>query len=281
MKANLLLSACVAVTGIAAPMALSFFLAPVVGASHVQCFAAGAALCSTSLGTTFTVLSTSGLVSTPLGSVLSTAAMMDDVVGLVMVQIVASLGGGSTEISPVIVIRPILVSLAFAVLVPLACRFMLKPAMAILGRYKGQHKESKAVRISRTKQTVFVMQTVLLLALIVGASYAGASVLLAAYLAGIIGAWCDEKALKIVSAAESAATPAEGGSDSTETISTNTEQREMGSSSSDAGVEISSKTGRTPTSEMYELYYAQAVQRVLSPLFFVCMRCSRDSLVFG
>ena len=119
MKANLLLSTCVAITGIAAPMGLSFILGPMVGATLIQSFAAGAALCSTSLGTTFTVLGTSGLVSTRLGSVLTTAAMMDDVVGLVMVQIVSSLGSSGSQspssISPATVIRPVLVSAAFAV----------------------------------------------------------------------------------------------------------------------------------------------------------------------
>lgn len=80
MRRNLALS-----FGVAAPMGLSFLLGLV---------AAAAALCSTSPGTTLTVLSTSGLASTRLGSVPTTAAMMDDVVGLVMVQIVsAGLGG--------------------------------------------------------------------------------------------------------------------------------------------------------------------------------------------
>ena len=81
LKANLLLSAGVALTGIALPIALSFCLLPLTGATLLEAFAAGAALCSTSLGTTFTVLSTSGLVATRLGVVLSSAAMMDDVVG--------------------------------------------------------------------------------------------------------------------------------------------------------------------------------------------------------
>ncbi|KAK9798880.1 putative Sodium/hydrogen exchanger family-domain-containing protein [Seiridium cardinale] len=272
MKANLLLSVCVATTGIAAPMALSFFLAPMVGASYIQCFAAGAALCSTSLGTTFTVLSTSGLVTTRLGSVLSTAAMMDDVVGLVMVQIVSSLGKGNTEISPVTIIRPILVSLAFAVLVPLACRFLLSPFISALGRLRGQHGDTRAVRISKTKQIVFVIQTALLLALVVSASYAGASVLLAAYLAGIVGAWWDDKALKESTAAEASSSTPNRNSESnvtqTEAEPSVVNQQDGGQVSSKENSQPVAGSTRTSTSEMYEQYYAQPIERILKPFFF-------------
>ncbi|RYP58173.1 hypothetical protein DL771_011323 [Monosporascus sp. 5C6A] len=119
IKANLALSTFVALTGTAAPMGLFFLLGPMVGATGIQCFAAGAALCATSLGTTFTVLATSGLTSTRLGSVISTAAMMDDVVRLVMVQIVSSLGSGSTKVQETTVVRPVFVSFTFAIVVPL------------------------------------------------------------------------------------------------------------------------------------------------------------------
>ena len=81
LKANLWLSSLVALTGIALPIGLSYILMLVTGATPLQAFAAGAALCSTSLGTTFTVMQVSGLVVTRMGVVLTSAAMMDDVVG--------------------------------------------------------------------------------------------------------------------------------------------------------------------------------------------------------
>jgi Kef-type K+ transport system membrane component KefB len=81
LAANLWLSSCVALTGIALPIALSYCLMLFADATPLQAFAAGAALCSTSLGTTFTVIETSGLRHTRLGVVLTSAAMMDDVVG--------------------------------------------------------------------------------------------------------------------------------------------------------------------------------------------------------
>ncbi|WVO13730.1 hypothetical protein L204_101352 [Cryptococcus depauperatus] len=61
LKANIYLSTGVAIAGIGLPMGLSFILRDLIHATSIQCFAAVAALCSTSLGTTFTVLGSSGL----------------------------------------------------------------------------------------------------------------------------------------------------------------------------------------------------------------------------
>lgn len=95
LRSNMRLAVCVALTGIAFPIGLSFALIPLLGISPLQGFAAGAALCSTSLGTTFEVLNASGLAETRVGAVLGLAAMMDDVVGLVMVQVIGNLGGNT------------------------------------------------------------------------------------------------------------------------------------------------------------------------------------------
>ncbi|KAK7743989.1 hypothetical protein SLS62_010404 [Diatrype stigma] len=208
MRANLLLSVCVALTGIAAPIALSFAaLPPMLGGatstSPAQSFAAGAALCSTSLGTTFAVLGASGLVPTRLGCVLTTAAMMDDVVGLVMVQVVASLGSSSAAFSAAdTVLRPVLVSATFAVVPFLACRYVVRPSVAWLARLRVENETvatmlsslrqgSSSMNGTRRIQGAFVVHTGLLLALVAGASFAGASVLLAAYVAGVVIAWWD------------------------------------------------------------------------------------------
>lgn len=102
LRKNLVLSVAVAITGVAIPIALSFALlaapGPFLGTDGdastavLPAFAAGAALCSTSLGTTFSVLQASGLSRTRLGAVLASAALLDDVVGLVMVRIITGLG---------------------------------------------------------------------------------------------------------------------------------------------------------------------------------------------
>lgn len=105
-----------------------------INATPVQAFGAGAALCSTSLGTTFTVLGASGLASSRLGVVLTSAAMMDDVVGLVMVQVISNLGGDS--FTWVTIVRPILVSIVFAALVPIICLYVVKPLTSVLNSHR-------------------------------------------------------------------------------------------------------------------------------------------------
>ena len=283
MKANLLLSTCVAITGIAAPMGLSFILGPMVGATPIQSFAAGAALCSTSLGTTFTVLGTSGLVSTRLGSVLTTAAMMDDVVGLVMVQIVSSLGSSGSQspssISPATVIRPVLVSAAFAVVLPFACRYVLRPAMAYLVRMRRESRlMAKAALLRKNRQGTFIIHTLLLLSLVVGASFAGASVLLAAYLSGILIAWWDAECAELDSTTPDSGNETEVPDNLAENEHRSerpTASQEQGPGEEGRGTTPGREEGQrapvksgTTGSEVYQHYYLEAVERVLKPFFF-------------
>ena len=188
LKANLLLSVTVAITGICLPIGLSYSLLHLVNATPLQAFAAGAALCSTSLGTTFTVLKTSALTKSRLGVVLTSAAMMDDVVGLVMVQIISNLSPGDTKFGATTVIRPIFVSLAFATIVPLLCRFIVLPG----SRYLESSKVLKVCKhVLHRRPTPLLFHTGILLALVTGASYAGTSNLFAAYLAGAVISWWD------------------------------------------------------------------------------------------
>lgn len=190
LRANLALSAAVAITGITAPIGLSFILQSLLPITPVQAFAAGAALCSTSLGTTFTVLTTSGLTESRLGVVLTSAAMMDDVAGLVMVQVISNLGD-SSSIDAVTIIRPVFVSIAFAVVAFLSCRFIVGP---ITHRVAHISPESKGKRLSGKMQSpkaMLVCHTGILLALVTGSSYAGTSNLFAAYIAGASISWWD------------------------------------------------------------------------------------------
>src|SRR5690606_22552511 len=144
----------------------------------LQAFAAGAALCPTSLGTTFTLLSTSGLAESRLGSVLSTAAMMDDVVGLVMVQVISNLGSTSGSLDPLLVVRPILVSLAFAVLVPLLCRYAVRPFRRAA---RGTGFAQLVGQLFANRRARFLLHSLFLFGLVAAASYSGTSVLFTAY----------------------------------------------------------------------------------------------------
>ena len=284
LKANLLLSSGVALTGIAIPIGLSYTLQALLDATPVQAFAAGAALCSTSLGTTFTVLGSSGLSASRLGVVLTSAAMMDDVVGLVMVQVISNLGGDN--FSAITVVRPILVSIAFAVVVPVLCLFVLKPITLWLNRYREFRPSAAINSIMCRTQTAFVFHTALLIALIAGATYAGTSNLFAAYIAGATISWWDselphanvqidakpeatEKQAEAVTSSNDATSDAAAGP-SKRKDAINAEKPEESSET----LQPAQKTDQQKVGDelcgaaIYDQYYHQPVSKILQPLFF-------------
>jgi len=260
----------VALTGIAVPIGLSYTLQPLLGATALQAFAAGAALCSTSLGTTFTVLASSGLSSTRLGVILTSAAMMDDVVGLVMVQVISNLGGGS--IDAITVVRPVFVSLAFALLVPLTCLLIIKPSTLLLNRYRKAHPTSWIAKSIGLEHTAFVIHNGLLIALVTGASYAGTSNLFAAYIAGAVISWWDTNVPHQDNQSNAQAS-AEKKLKGVKKHNSNTPLTGEGVLITQNNVQIQTHeeadlADRNSGSIVYERYYQQAVSRILRPLFF-------------
>lgn len=228
LKSNAFLSMGVAFTGICAPIGLSYILLPLVDATPLQAFAAGAALCATSLGTTFTVLSTTGLTTTRMGIVLSAAAMIDDVVGLVMVEVISSLGTNSSSLSATVVIRPIFVAIAFAVIVPVIGRWLILPLTIKLNGYRIKYPKGRVNKALTSPYSTAVAYTLVLVGFVAGSSYAGTSNLFAAYIAGALTSWWDN---------------------------TVTHPKFEGNQC---------QSGR----ELYDNYFAPAAKRILVPFFF-------------
>lgn len=250
----------VAVTGICIPIALSFVLQPLAGAVPLQAFAAGAALCSTSLGTTFTVLSTSGLTDTRLGVVLSTAAMMDDVIGLVMVRIIANLGAGSS-IRAVTILRPAFVSFAFFLVVPLLCCYIVRPVTLRLKDWRKKHDTSRVNAVLQTQHSVLLIHTLLLVAMVTVAEYAGTSGLFAAYLAGACISWWDANVPHYEK-------PLAAGQRDSPVPAAPCEEVFSSQSYHPPGEPTSAQIGLSGSS-IYDSFYSQAVNYILKPLFFV------------
>lgn len=311
VQKTLLLSICVAVTGIVLPIALSFSLLAIAGATNLQAFAAGSALCSTSLGTTFSLLKTTGLTTSRLGTVLTSAAMLDDVVGLVMVQVIANLGSGHGPVQASTVLRPIFVSVGFAIVIPLVCKFLVGPLL----RYQ---ISGNAATVEWLRKVVsgpwfyVVLSTATLVALVCAARYAGTSALFAAYLAGAVITWVDDSTQTGVQPAVAAqrksprelnrmVKPATDHMANTgRQLEQNGQIQAMSATAvnedgqlqirpvspprlptpppeSNTGVKQSASSARAPKPpgsegrgmHMYRQYYAQAVERILKPLFFV------------
>ena len=247
LKDNFLLSVGVAFTGIALSISASFILLPLVGATPLQAFAAGAALCSTSLGTTFTVMKASGLSTTKLSIVLTSAAMMDDVVGLVMVQVISNLGDASSSFTAVTVVRPVCVSVGFVCAVPLAARFLVQPLTIWLNGKRTNDPTGYINYVLTRDGTALGFHTAILVGLITAATYAGTSNLFAAYLAGASISWWDNG------------------------LSHPTIQEDRRNNSidhADRCQPVPSTSSSASGIAVFERFFYQPLQRVLKPFFF-------------
>jgi len=309
LRQNLVLSSLVAFTGIMLPIGLSFVLIQMCSATTLQAFAAGCALSSTSLGTTFTVLKTSGLGNSRLGVVLTSAAMLDDVVGLVLVQVISNLGSSSgAGFTASTVVRPVFVSIAYAILVP-ALLFLTKEVVTRVVPRSLKHSKVRVLSTSRRGR--FLVQAALLAGALASAAYAGTSVLFAAYLAGLLISSASTlsaqsehlvKPAGIAEAEDSAASAsqsvvAQDGSEIWEVVPRHGDASEASKSESAAqdesqqpvstvsgeqqwktsGVDAWCQTSATDLERspgVYETYYANIVDTILKPFFFVsCYPC--------
>lgn len=246
------------------PIGLSFVLMKLLTITPLQAFAAGAALCSTSLGTTFTILSTSGLSESRLGVILSSAAMLDDVVGLIMVQVITSLGTAGSSFNAVTVIRPVFVSLAFAVVVPVICKLTAVFARKLKSRPNIEMRDSTFRRLTLDRRTAFCVQTLVLIAFVVASTYAGTSNLFAAYLAGASISWWSSLDLGTSrnSTSRSSQAKSERRTDATEQVHIPPNRSDSRASSIDAADHALSGEA------IYKEYYSAVVDRILKPLFF-------------
>jgi Kef-type K+ transport system membrane component KefB len=200
LKKSAYLSVSVATIGLLMPIAMSFILLTVPFSSHegilyptpIAAFSAGASLCSTSLGTIFAILSASSMQKTRVGVVLVGAAMMDDVVGLVMVNIITTLGSGETTGWPIA--RPIAASFGLLLVTLVLAPFGLKPIVALcLHRTDLDAQSSVSGKnllitfvslIHRIPHLGFILSTSVLLIFVTIAAFIDASLLFAAFIAG-------------------------------------------------------------------------------------------------
>lgn len=183
LKQNFFLSMLAATTGVVFPIGLSYLLLYLgFGYGAVETFIIGAALSTTSLGTTFAVIGGASkdidLSQTRIGAVLVSAAVIDDVSGLVMSSVIHDLGslsaGGDVNLGWLIG-RPILASILMAGLTPLLCKYVFAPVF----RRFIEHHFARYDHLSNV-----VLMVLVLSAFISIAAYAGTSVLFGAFLAG-------------------------------------------------------------------------------------------------
>ncbi|KAI0643587.1 Sodium/hydrogen exchanger [Trametes meyenii] len=191
LLSNLPLSTLCALIGIGLPIAFSFALLNVAFSYRpLEAFAAGAALSSTSLGTTLAALNS--VTKSRIGTVLISAAIIDDVIGLVIAAVIPALAtidsnssqSGNSSLAWTI-IRPLLSSVLIAIIAPLIARFVLRPLFWFRGVGElwagagwGTVTHADAFKLFLMIGTVSVMAAI--------SYYTGTSVLYGAYVAGLI-----------------------------------------------------------------------------------------------
>ncbi|KAF2267795.1 Na+/H+ exchanger family protein, partial [Lojkania enalia] len=183
LKKNFILSIVGAVTGVLCPIGLSYLLLYLgFGYGAVETFIIGAALSATSLGTTFAVIAgaskTVDLSQTRVGAVLVSAAVIDDVTGLVMSSVIHDLGelSGDSDVNLGWLIgRPIVASAAMAILTPILTKWFFAPVF----RKYIERRFAKFDHLSNISLMILVLCAFLSIA-----AYTGTSVLFGAFLAG-------------------------------------------------------------------------------------------------
>ncbi|KAF9076552.1 Cation/H+ exchanger [Rhodocollybia butyracea] len=178
LYSNIAISILVGGTGMLLPIAFSIILIHFgFGYSLLQGFAAGASLSSTSLGTTLALLNPE-LRQSRTGVILLSAALFDDVFGLIIAAIIQTFSSSPTGSIPwQAFVRPILVSVAFAFFTGIL-------AWAIQHIIKRIPDKWRRFAYQANTQLLFLVAVIS--GFVAGANYAGTSELFGAYLAGVL-----------------------------------------------------------------------------------------------
>lgn len=182
------ISMAIAFTGVAGTLALSFLCIPAFGYSPLSAFASGAAMSSTSLGTTLAVLAgTRGIGfdirQTKVGVALVGAAVADDVIAFVFSEIMKILGQSNGGVGPQIG-RIVGVTIGLGALaIPLTI-WVLKPLLT----------SEKSKKLLFKSGIMGSMSVILLVAvgMVAAAGYAGTSPLYGIYIGGLMLSYVSE-----------------------------------------------------------------------------------------
>lgn len=165
-------SAVVALVGVALPFAGGYAVATALGMAQMPAIVAGAALTATSVGITARVLSDLGRLQEPESQIVLGAAVIDDVVGLVILGVVAQLMAG-TNVTVAGVAQITAVAFGFILATLLVGRFVVPPLFALVARLGGN-------------ETVAVMALAFAFLVAYLADAAGSALIIGAFTAGLL-----------------------------------------------------------------------------------------------
>ena len=162
----------VAVVGVALPFALGYGVAHALGLDLLPAIVAGAALTATSVGITARVFSDLGQLKSVEGQIVLGAAVIDDVIGLVILAIVSDLVAGNAP-SVLGVARTTAVAFGFLAAAVLLGSVIVPRVFALVAR-------------TGKEQTLASMALALAFLLAVLASEVGSALIVGAFAAGLV-----------------------------------------------------------------------------------------------
>ena len=162
----------VALVGVALPCVLGYAAAIALGLPPIAATVAAASLSATSIGISARVLSDLGQLETPEGQVVLGAAVLDDVVGLVILAVVGAVAAGA-GVSAGLVAGKTAVAAGFIVGALVLGRLVVPPLFGLLARL-------------RTPGTLVVLGLALAFAMAWLAEGAGSATIIGAFAAGLV-----------------------------------------------------------------------------------------------
>jgi Kef-type K+ transport system membrane component KefB len=160
----------VAILGVIVPFAAGYLIMYLTGRTSVEAMFLGAAMVATSVGITARVLSAMGLLDAPTARIILGAAVIDDILGLLILAVVKSIS--TTGVNYLSLAATAGLAIGFTVLVA----GLVAPLLTRI-----------APRIERLKigDSFFIFGLILCLGLSVAAAYIGVAAIIGAFLAGM------------------------------------------------------------------------------------------------
>jgi Kef-type K+ transport system membrane component KefB len=165
-------AAWVAILGVIAPFAVGWGVLRLWGEPQIESIFVGAAMVATSVGITAQVLASKGLLHERASRIILAAAVIDDVLGLIVLALVSSMAKGKVNF------------LELALTATLAIGFTL-----IVAKWGSQTMVRLAPHINRRLrggEAQFALSMILLFALSALSVYAGVAAIIGAFLAGMV-----------------------------------------------------------------------------------------------
>jgi Kef-type K+ transport system membrane component KefB len=163
-------AALVAVLGVVLPFVCGWLLMKAWGSTTVESLFVGTALVATSVGITARVLSAMGLLDAPTTRIILGAAVIDDILGLLVLAVVSSMAAGA--VNYVEIFTTAALAIGFTVLITVVGAPVINRVAPSADRLRSGHG-------------MFILGLVLCLGLSVAATFIGIAAIIGSFLAGM------------------------------------------------------------------------------------------------